>query len=165
MHQRQVVLAIQFITSLHFHFASPPALIMRDEIPRCTACTSLVKPNITFFGEQLPTRFHDCADLDVPHACDLLLVMGTSLAVQPFASLVDGVRAGVPRVLINRGHAGKVRFPRPRRKLDVAVEGDCDDGCWLLAELIGWRADLEELVEAGNSTHGDKRPRRMEKKQ
>ena len=41
----------------------------------------LVKPGIVFFGEQLPERFFRCARDDLPRA-DLLLVMGTSLAVQ-----------------------------------------------------------------------------------
>ncbi len=34
--------------------------------------------------------------------CDLLVVMGTSLVVQPFASLVDRVPPDCPRLLINR---------------------------------------------------------------
>ena len=48
----------------------------------------LVKPDIVFFGEQLPERFRRLVPADFD-ACDLLLVMGTSLQVQPFASLVD----------------------------------------------------------------------------
>ena len=61
----------------------------------------LVKPDIVFFGEQLPRRFYelagipvhpgmDCSDSDFA-SCDLLIVMGTSLVVQPFASLIDQV--------------------------------------------------------------------------
>ena len=33
---------------------------------------------------------------------DLLIVMGTSLFVQPFASLIDQVPKGCPRLLLNR---------------------------------------------------------------
>ena len=46
-----------------------------------------VKPDIVFFGEGLPERFFALADSDF-EACDLLLVMGTSLVVQPFAGLI-----------------------------------------------------------------------------
>ena len=46
-----------------------------------------VKPDIVFFGEGLPERFFTLADSDFA-ACDLLLVMGTSLVVQPFAGLI-----------------------------------------------------------------------------
>ena len=40
----------------------------------------LVKPDIVFFGEDLPQRFHS---LQLPDfaKCDLLIVMGTSLEV------------------------------------------------------------------------------------
>lgn len=44
--------------------------------------------DIVFFGEALPDRFAQCAMQDMKK-CDLLLIMGTSLLVHPFASLVD----------------------------------------------------------------------------
>ena len=44
--------------------------------------------DIVFFGEALPDRFAQCAMQDM-QKCDLLLIMGTSLLVHPFASLVD----------------------------------------------------------------------------
>lgn len=52
---------------------------MGDRIPRCPVCTGVVKPDIVFFGEQLPQRFllHLA---DFPMA-DLLFVIGTSLEV------------------------------------------------------------------------------------
>ncbi|TRY70718.1 hypothetical protein TCAL_05189 [Tigriopus californicus] len=62
--------------------------IMRDVIPTCKECNSVVKPDIVFFGEQLPDRFFTCL-VDDFKICDLLIIMGTSLTVQPFANLVD----------------------------------------------------------------------------
>lgn len=51
-------------------------------------CTEgLVKPDIVFFGESLPARFFQYMPTDFSKA-DLLIVMGTSLTVQPFASLI-----------------------------------------------------------------------------
>lgn len=47
----------------------------------------LVKPDIVFFGESLPARFFQYMATDFSKA-DLLIVMGTSLTVQPFASLI-----------------------------------------------------------------------------
>jgi NAD-dependent deacetylase sirtuin 2 len=47
-----------------------------------------------FFGEDLPERFHRLVEPDFSE-CDLLLVMGTSLAVNPFASLVAHVPSQV----------------------------------------------------------------------
>lgn len=74
----------------------------------------LVKPDIVFFGEQLPDRFYQLAGIRHPSIpelrpgepdfdkCDLLIVMGTSLVVQPFASLIDRVPKECPRLLLNR---------------------------------------------------------------
>jgi NAD-dependent deacetylase sirtuin 2 len=80
--------------------------IFADKIPRCT-CGSLVKPDIVFFGEGLPPRFFELMSTDFAK-CDLLIIMGTSLTVQPFASLIHKVRDEVPRLLINREKVGEV---------------------------------------------------------
>jgi NAD-dependent SIR2 family protein deacetylase len=34
--------------------------IIKDKIPICESCSGIVKPNITFFHEPLPTRFYNC---------------------------------------------------------------------------------------------------------
>lgn len=58
---------------------------------RCGECGGLVKPDIVFFGESLPEHFFRRATADFP-AADLLIVMGTSLVVNPFASLIGALR-------------------------------------------------------------------------
>jgi NAD-dependent SIR2 family protein deacetylase/FMN phosphatase YigB (HAD superfamily) len=82
--------------------------IFNDRIPRCTSngCDGLVKPSIVFFGESLPSTFFQSVQRDLPNA-DLLIVMGSSLTVQPFASLITRVAPHVPRILINREAAGE----------------------------------------------------------
>lgn len=63
--------------------------IIAGIIPKCDECEEgVVKPDIVFFGEMLPDRFHTLIERDFPQA-DLLIIMGSSLVVQPFASLVD----------------------------------------------------------------------------
>ncbi|KAJ2389623.1 NAD-dependent protein deacetylase sirtuin-2, partial [Coemansia sp. RSA 2559] len=136
--------------------------IMDGKIPHCIWCKSLVKPDITFFGENLPSRFFDLLEDDFS-SCDLLIVLGTSLLVQPFASLVNDVKSTVPRMLINRVRAGESRMPdlgfnfdgkcssgggsRGTRGLhrDALVLGDCDAACELLADRLGWKKELLEL--------------------
>jgi NAD-dependent SIR2 family protein deacetylase len=73
------------------------AAVMAKEIPRCVRaeCGGLVKPEIVFFGEQLPETFH--LNRTLPGAADLCIIMGTSLSVQPFASLPGFCAEGVPR--------------------------------------------------------------------
>ncbi|KAA0203001.1 hypothetical protein HAZT_HAZT006704, partial [Hyalella azteca] len=62
--------------------------VFADRVPSCESCGAVVKPDIVFFGEALPDRFYKAVATDF-RKCDLLIVMGTSLTVQPFASLID----------------------------------------------------------------------------
>lgn len=78
---------------------------LKGQICRCSECNGLVKPDIVFFGESLPERFQGLVMQDFP-SCDCLIVMGTSLQVQPFASLIDMVPATAMRILINREVTG-----------------------------------------------------------
>lgn len=114
--------------------------IMSKTIPRClrSTCGGLVKPDIVFFGERLPSAFHD--NIDLPSRADLCIVMGTSLTVQPFASLPGYASDGVPRLLINQEQVGGMGS----RTDDVLLLGDCDDGVRKLAKACGWAEDLEE---------------------
>jgi NAD-dependent deacetylase sirtuin 2 len=149
----------------------------RGEVMRCARddCDALVKPDIVFFGENLPERFGEKAHSDFPK-CDLLVVAGTSLAVHPFAGLVNHPGEDVPRLLVNRERVGeadaRVRamaalvghtaglgfdFDSETNRRDALFLGDCDDGFRELARLLGWDAELETLVEAGKAeTRGGK---------
>ena len=62
--------------------------IFSDLVPTCEKCNGVVKPDIVFFGENLPSRFFSCVEKDF-RKCDLLIILGSSLTVQPFASLID----------------------------------------------------------------------------
>ena len=67
--------------------------------PTCPLCGAVVKPDIVFFGEDLPDRFRTSFDPDFS-SCDLLIVMGTSLQVQPISSLIHRVPETTPRLLV-----------------------------------------------------------------
>jgi NAD-dependent histone deacetylase SIR2 len=119
-------------------------------IPRCGNCDGLVKPEIVFFGEQLPSTFFHNRDL--PAEADLVIVMGTSLSVQPFASLPGVAREETPRVLINKERVGGFGS----RADDVVLLGDCDDGVRRLAEACGWKEELDALwAETGAKVEAD----------
>lgn len=53
--------------------------------PRC-ACGALLRPDVVWFGEALPTDAIQKA-WDAAESCDIMLVAGTSALVQPAASL------------------------------------------------------------------------------
>lgn len=71
---------------------------------------SLLRPHIVFFGESVP--MFDKATRIVGEA-DLLLVVGTSLAVYPAASLVFYARSGVPIYLVDPGEPDTAMIRNP----------------------------------------------------
>ncbi len=75
-------------------FEEAAAAVKADGMPRCPKCSRVLKPAITFFGESLPMDALRAAQ-DEAEAADLMLVLGSSLTVQPAASL--------PRITFSRG--------------------------------------------------------------
>ncbi len=128
--------------------------ILDGTIPHCKSCGGLTKPGIVFFGEDLSRRFYELHRSDLK-ACDLLIVAGTSLRVQPFCDLPRLVKHA-PRVLINRervgvgGHNGFEFSTKKQKSLgrDVDALGNCDDVVSELADLLGWREELESMYES-----------------
>jgi NAD-dependent deacetylase len=75
-------------------FAEVAPVVLTDRVPECSDCGAVVKPDITFFGEMLPTGALEKA-FSLAAEVDLLLVLGSSLVVQPAAS--------IPLVTLNAG--------------------------------------------------------------
>ena len=70
-------------------------------VPRCPCCGALLRPDVVWFNEMLDPQVLDAAMAAVD-ACDLLLCVGSSLEVEPAASLPwRALRRGVPVVEIN----------------------------------------------------------------
>lgn len=118
--------------------------VMESQVPCCSSCGGLIKPDIIFFGEQLPARFF-LHLTDFPRA-DLLIVMGTSLEVEPFASLVYAISHSTPRVLINRDNVGP--FLDTSDGLNVVELGGVTSGVKNFVKLLGWDHELEELEKS-----------------
>jgi len=68
--------------------------------PRCQ-CGGLIKPDVVLYGEQLDEDVM-AQSIRAIQRCDLLVVGGTSLIVQPAAGMITYCRPGTPLVLINR---------------------------------------------------------------
>ena len=62
---------------------------------------ALLRPHIVFFGESVPMFDPACK---IVSTADILLIVGTSLAVYPAASLVHYVRRDVPIYLVDPGN-------------------------------------------------------------
>lgn len=71
--------------------------------PDCTVCGGVLKPDIVFFGEFIPTeKFAEATAL--MQAADALLIAGSSLMVNSGIRLLDqAAKRKLPIVIINRG--------------------------------------------------------------
>ncbi|GAM21286.1 hypothetical protein SAMD00019534_044610, partial [Acytostelium subglobosum LB1] len=103
---------------------------LRGPVPRCQqqSCKQgVIKPDVVFFGDSLPTIFSQRLVEDVVK-CDLMIIIGTSLTVQPVATMVKIFRSK-PRVLINlkhdQSHSDAGLACNNPQVDDIALEGDC----------------------------------------
>lgn len=69
-----------------YSFDEIAATVKNHKTPKCSRCNGIIKPKIIFFGEPLDTTVYKSAVQEVSKA-DLVLALGTSLVVQPAASL------------------------------------------------------------------------------
>jgi NAD-dependent deacetylase len=78
-------------------------LIGDGEAPHCRACAAVLKPDVVFFGEELPVAAIERA-FELAAASRLLLVIGSALEVYPVAGLpLETLRRGGAVAIINRG--------------------------------------------------------------
>ncbi|RUO95513.1 DHS-like NAD/FAD-binding domain-containing protein, partial [Jimgerdemannia flammicorona] len=98
---------------------------------------SIMKPDITFFGEQLPPEFEFRLTEDREQV-DLLIVMGSSLKVAPVSEMMSHIPHSVPQVLVNR-------TPITHMNFDVQLLGDSDVVVAELCRMVGWDLRHEKL--------------------
>jgi NAD-dependent deacetylase len=103
----------------------------RADAPACDSCGAILKPDVVFFGELLPTDAIERA-LELARRARLLLVVGSSLEVHPVAALPEEtLTAGGRLAIVNKG-------PTPYdRRADLKLEANA-------GEVLGAVAD--ELV-------------------
>ena len=115
----------------------------------------------------LPEEFFEQLDKDF-HECDLLIVMGTSLQVEPFPGMIEDPPLDVPRVLINKEPvvtykeelgekngrlveisedrlSQKFKFGHFFNRRDIFLGGDLQKNVLELIKELGWEEDLNKL--------------------
>jgi NAD-dependent SIR2 family protein deacetylase len=72
-------------------------------VPDCTVCGGMLKPDIVYFGELIPTeKFEEAAG--IVHTADALLIAGSSLVVNSGIRLLEqALRRRLPVIIVNRG--------------------------------------------------------------
>jgi len=110
--------------------------VAQGRVPYC-GCRNegVLKPDITFFGENLPLTFMKSLDDGKILECDLVLVIGTSLkvggSVHEVLRSIGNLERKVPFILINKD---PVILPKSvLGGFDAQLLGLCDDICRYLA--------------------------------
>ncbi|KAH3671383.1 hypothetical protein WICMUC_004680 [Wickerhamomyces mucosus] len=135
--------------------------IQNKELPVCPKCSAerkrrfeknpdyqprsfgLMKPDITFFGEDLPERYHTNIFKDISE-CDLLITVGTSLKVSPISDIVNKIPRDIPQILINKDLVDHAVF-------DSSILGYCDQAAVCIAKRLGWNLDHSDFKKISNS--------------
>ena len=82
-------------------FDEAAKIVDSGSMPKCPQCGNVLKPAITFFGENLPVNALRDATEESKKA-DLILILGTSLTVFPAASLPEyTLRCGGEIIIVN----------------------------------------------------------------
>tara|TARA_R110002124_G_scaffold51856_10_gene149583 strand:+ start:668 stop:1498 length:831 start_codon:yes stop_codon:yes gene_type:complete len=96
-------------------------------VPDCTVCGGLLKPDVVFFGEFVPTRKFQLGAALVDQS-EAMIVAGSSLVVNSGIRLVErAMRKQIPLVIINRGTT------KADRRANVKIDGGASA---VLSELV-----------------------------
>jgi NAD-dependent SIR2 family protein deacetylase len=91
----------------------------RFQVPPCPRCDGLLKPDVVFFGENVPRQRVDTG-MQALHDADAMLVVGSSLMVYSgYRFAYAAARAGKPIAAVNMGHT------RADPLLTLKVEQSC----------------------------------------
>lgn len=103
--------------------------------PLFCKCGGLIKPDVVFFGESLPERFFKLSEIDFSNDTKAIIVMGTSLQVQPFASLISYAASNTPVFLLNKESVEGFE----KEKNHFFIKGDVQESINLVSNILGWK--------------------------
>ncbi|KIX04981.1 uncharacterized protein Z518_05853 [Rhinocladiella mackenziei CBS 650.93] len=106
----------------------------------------LLKPDMTFFGEHISYSYAPRLEVDKSKV-DLLVIIGTSLQVEPVNDMLLAIPPTVPQIWIS-----KDRCQRQHVKVDIELLGECDLILEEIARRAGWDGALKERLWTGEKT-------------
>ncbi|CAK9811815.1 NAD-dependent protein deacylase Sirt4 [Anthophora plagiata] len=108
------------------------------KVPPCENCGGILKPDIIFFGDNVPKRIVESVKYNVEHS-DSLLVLGSSLTTfSSYRIVVQANHAGKPIAILNIGKT------RADELANVKVEGRCGD---VLSRIYAMLDQREECTD------------------
>lgn len=99
---------------------------------RCSSarCDGLTKPDLVLFGESLPASFFRNIQRDT-QVCDLVLVLGSSMSVFPFAAIPAMLHSdSVPRFVVCKNYPGSTSA--------ILIDEDCDEVVKRIADVLNF---------------------------
>jgi NAD-dependent SIR2 family protein deacetylase len=108
------------------------------QVPSCSACGGVLKPDVVFFGESVPSlRVQQCRAALA--GSDALLVVGSSLMVfSGFRFVREACQQGIPVAAINRG----------RTRADELLQHKFDVDCALALKQLLRELDPQFVISA-----------------
>lgn len=100
----------------YFPYDVVAKIVQQGQVPRCDVCHHVIKPDIVLYGEALDPYILNAA-YEQFSSCDLAMVLGSSLTVQPAASFpMLATRHGADLVIVNaqpttQDDQASLRFP------------------------------------------------------
>ena len=89
------------VCNSYYSYEAVKSIVLSDEVPLCKQCNGVIKPDIVFYGESLDSHILSIAYEMFSHT-DLVLVLGSSLVVQPAANLpYYALQNSAPLVIVN----------------------------------------------------------------
>lgn len=103
----------------------------RMVVPDCSVCTGMLKPDVVFFGEFVPTTVFASARA-ILRSSDALIIAGSSLVVNSGIRLLDqAAKRRLPIVVINRGET------RGDRRASLKIDAGASEALTELAARLG----------------------------
>ena len=121
--------------------------IKKGEIYYCPVCYGPCKPNIVFYGEKLSSKFYDTIkEIKENKDIDLIIIMGTSLKVMPFANIPNLLTSDTYKVLFNIEKVGNFNYEKLTDE-SVFIKGETDINIIKFLKDSNLYKDFEEFVK------------------
>ena len=117
--------------------------IDKGEVYFCPKCKGPCKPKIVFYGENLPIRFFECLQ-DIKDI-DLVIIMGTSLKVFPFAGIPEFVEKNKGVIVFNMEKVGTYKY-NEMHKDDYFIEGKIDENILKFLKDVKLYDEFDEFI-------------------
>jgi len=120
--------------------------IKNDKIYYCPVCNGPCKPNVVFYGENLPVRFFEKLDECRKNYINLIIIMGTSLKVHPFVSIPYLVNPKADIIVFNMEKVGEYPYDSLLSN-SLFIEGKTDENVVKFLKDINMLDEFKDFIK------------------